>query len=540
MKKKTKIIIISIITVLFFVIVFFVTIGLINHNNKNIQEPIEVNAIEQLYPLTTSDSSQAAELIKTNIVKVVNKIDDETSIIGTGFFDKSGYLVTNSHLVDFQGTITIEYSDGKKSNAQIFSNDITSDIALLVVKKPKVKSMYYGETLSLKVTDDVYAIGYPYALTGEASVSKGVLSARRSAGTIGFLQSDISLNIGNSGGPLINDKAEVLGINTYATENASIGMSISSESLQEIIKDLIENPIVNYLENERPSNALSVVLNEIGYEVNDLYNEDEIIKKSNDDKIYNDEGNGKNHTNNGNNNNKQDKEKTKSSNALLASLTIDNYKIDFSSSITDYYITLKNDEKSLAIDATTQDSLATFTISNNNNFTDGQNKIVITVKAEDGTIKEYIINVTKPLRYLEGAAGILCGLGTEKYNGVNSLVVSACDFVDSDGIRLYANTTLDVVESVKLDVYAGWNNSNVTGANTFGASLNDIGLRFLKSYTFAPAHSYGIPLSELRTYLTEDDYQGGSYPGADLTVYITMKTRKQGSFTEIMPWGLSK
>ena len=100
MKKKTKIIIISIITVLFLVIVFFVTIGLINHNNKNIQEPIEVNAIEQLSPLTTSDSSQAAELIKTNIVKVVNKIDDETSIIGTGFFDKSGYLVTNSHLVD--------------------------------------------------------------------------------------------------------------------------------------------------------------------------------------------------------------------------------------------------------------------------------------------------------------------------------------------------------------------------------------------------------------------------------------------------------
>lgn len=540
MKKKTKIIIISIITVLFLVIAFFVAIGLINHNNKNIQEHIEVNAIEQLSPLTTSDSSQAAELIKTNIVKVVNKIDDDTSIIGTGFFDKSGYLVTNSHLVDIQGTITIEYSDGKKSNAQIFSNDILSDIALLAVENPKVKSMYYGETLSLKVTDDVYAIGYPYALTGEASVSKGVLSARRSAGTIGFLQSDISLNIGNSGGPLINDKAEVLGINTYATENASIGMSISSESLQEIIKDLIENPIVNYLENERPSNALSVVLNEIGYEVNDLYNEDEIIKKSNDDKIYNDEGNGKNHTNNGNNNNKQDKEKTKSSNALLASLTIDNYKIDFSSSITDYYITLKNDEKSLAIDATTQDSLATFTISNNNNFTDGQNKIVITVKAEDGTIKEYKINVTKPLRYLEGAAGILCCLDTQKYNGVNSLVVSGCDFVDSDGIRLYANTTLDVVESVKLDVYAGWNNSNVTGANTFGASLNDIGLRFLKSYTFAPAHSYGIPLSELRTYLTEDDYQGGLYQGADLTVYITMKTRKQGSFTEIMPWGLSK
>ena len=110
--------------------------------------------------------------------------------------------------------------------------------------------MYYGETLSLNITDEVYAIGYPYALVGEASVSKGVLSARRSAGAIGFLQSDISLNIGNSGGPLINDKAELLGINTYATENASMGMSISSESLQEIIKVL--NSMVGTYEQEVP------------------------------------------------------------------------------------------------------------------------------------------------------------------------------------------------------------------------------------------------------------------------------------------------
>lgn len=540
MKKKTKKIIITCVVTLILAIGVVVTAVLLNHyNNKTIQEPIEVNAIEQLTPLTVSNSSQAAELIKSNIVKVVNKIDDDTSIIGTGFFDKSGYLVTNSHLVDIRGSITIEYADGKTSAAQLFSNDITSDIALLAVENPTIKSMYYGETLSLNITDDVYAIGYPYTLVGEASVSKGVLSARRSAGTIGFLQSDISLNTGNSGGPLINDKAELLGINTYATENASIGISISSESLQEIIKYLKENPTVNYLENKRPSNALSVVLNEIGYEVTDLYNESVIIEKNNNnDKVYNDKGNGKNHTNNGNN--KQNNETVKSSNALLSSLTIDNYKIDFSSSNTEYYVTLKNDEKSLVINALTQDSLATFTISNNDNFTDGQNRILITVKAEDGTTKEYKINVTKPLRYLEGAAGILCCLDIQKYNGVNSLVVSGCDFVDSDKIRLYPNVALDIIESVKLDVYAGWNNSNVTGANILGVALNDTGLRFLKSYSFAPSYSYGIPLNELRSLLSEEDYEGGLYEGADLTVYITIKTRKQGLFTEIMPWGLSK
>lgn len=311
--------------------------------------------------------------------------------------------------------------------------------------------------------------------------------------------------------------------------------------MQEIIKDLIENPTVNYLENKRQSNALSVVLNEIGYEVKDLYNENEIIEKSkNNENIYNDQGNDKNHKNEGNNVNNQNNENVKSSNVLLSALVIDNYKIEFSPLNTEYYVTLKNDETSLDIDVTTQDPLATFTISNNNNFADGQNKIVITVKAEDGTTKEYKIIVTKPLRFLDGVAEILCCLNVEKYSGVNSLVVSGCDFVDSDKIGLHPNVILDIIESVRLDVYAGWNNNNVTGANVLGVPLNDEGLRFLKSYSFAPSHSYGMPLTELRSLLNEEDYEGGLYEGADLTVCITFKTRKQGSFTQIMPWGLKQ
>ena len=539
MKKKTKIIIVSFAAI---IVLTMIVAALLKYNYvKN--DPIEVSVLEILTPLKEGNSSKATELVKSNIVKVVNKIDDETSKVGAGFFDESGYLITNSHLVDLKGTITIEYFDGNTSEAQLFSNDIMSDIALLAVENPPVKAMYYGETLSLDVTDDVYAIGYPFAFEGEASVSKGVLSARRSAGTIGFLQSDISLNTGNSGGPLINDKAELLGINVYSTENASIGMSISSESLQKIIRDLIENPKVNYLEGKRPSNALSVVLNEIGYESSDIYNEEAIIEKknNNNDKIYNDEGNGKNHTNNGNNKkNNESNKNTKSSNALLSSLTISNYTINFSPTTTEYYVNLKNDETSLSINASTQESSSSLTISNNESFKDGQNKVTIIVRAEDGTTKEYAIYATKPLKYLEGAAGILCCLDVQKYNGTNGLVVSGCDFVDSDRVRIYSGVTLDVIESVKLDVYAGWNNDNVTGANVNGAQLNETGLRFLKSYTFGPSYSYGVPLTELRSFLNDDDYEGGSYQGADLTVYITVKTRKQGSFTEIMPWGLSK
>ena len=313
MKKKTKILILII------VLIVLVVSGIIVKkcffdNEDHAQEKIEVSNLAQFEILSENNSAKAAELVKANVVKVINKIDENTSVIGTGFFDKSGYLVTNSHIVDVKGTITIEYENGESSEAVIFSNDIISDIALLAVENPLVKSVTYGNTLSLNITDDVYAIGYPFALEGEASVSKGILSARRSAGGIEFLQSDISLNIGNSGGPLINEKGEILGINTYATENASIGMSISSESLQSIIAKLIDSENVVYLEDDRPQNALSVVLTEIGYFHQDIYNEKNYIRKhkpknENNDKVEEnkddkkDEGNNDNHNNNHNNNN---------------------------------------------------------------------------------------------------------------------------------------------------------------------------------------------------------------------------------------------
>ncbi len=523
---------------------------LLQQKKDNPEKQIETSALEQLVPLSESDSVKATTLIKSNIVKVINKLDDNNSIIGTGFFDKSGYLVTASHIVDIEGTITIQYENGNTDKAQLFSNDITSDVALLTIENPKVKALYFGKTLSVNVTDDVYAIGYPFALEGEASVSKGVLSARRSAGGVEFLQSDISLNTGNSGGPLISDKGELLGMNVYATDNASIGMSISSESLQSIISNLIESKSINYLKSERPTNALSVVLTEIGYRHDDIYHEKKYFKRykeetpddqnepKEDEKIEenNDDNNNKDQNKDNNNNNISDNQtvKKKSSNAYLSSLSIKGYKIDFSNGITEYTITLKNNENSLNINAKTADSAATYKIINNS-FNEGKNKLKIIVTAENGNKMTYVINVIKPLRYLKDANGILCILDVQKYKNVNSLVVSGCDFIDSDRIRIDPGVPLDVVQSVKIDLYAGWNDGKTSGLDP-----NKKEIRFLKSYTFSPAYAYGIPLTEIRSMLNDDDYEGGSYAGADLTVHITVNTRQQGSFSESKPWGLSK
>src|SRR5574344_882087 len=100
------------IIVICLLLITLLIVSLLSKNEKPVEEKvIEVSTIETLIPLASSNSSEATELVKNNIVKIINKIDEETNIVGTGFFDKSGYLVTNSHIVDIKGDITIEYGD---------------------------------------------------------------------------------------------------------------------------------------------------------------------------------------------------------------------------------------------------------------------------------------------------------------------------------------------------------------------------------------------------------------------------------------------
>ena len=110
---------------------------------------------------------------------IFNKVKN-SEITGTGFFIENGYLLTNSHVVDIKGDIIVEYSDGKTSKATLVSNEIVSDLAILKVDSVNALALPLGETLNIKSTDDLYAIGYAFDLKGEASITKGILSARRS------------------------------------------------------------------------------------------------------------------------------------------------------------------------------------------------------------------------------------------------------------------------------------------------------------------------------------------------------------------------
>ena len=129
-KNKKKIIIIT--SIILLVIIIGMILYLINksYNKENISNNDSFTKELQKVDITKIDES--LELIKEHVVKVINKVG-EKEIVGTGFFIKEGYLITNSHIVDIQGDITIEYSNGKNSKAKLVSNDIVSDVAILLV-----------------------------------------------------------------------------------------------------------------------------------------------------------------------------------------------------------------------------------------------------------------------------------------------------------------------------------------------------------------------------------------------------------------------
>lgn len=275
--NKKNIIIISIIVIL--IISTIVTFVFLKNKEKNI-EVVELNYIDAL---SKDDEATAAKIIKENIVRITNQIDEDTNIIGTGFFTKEGYLVTNSHIVDIEGTISIEYANGDTSDAYLYANSIDYDIAILKVPSIKVKALPLGLSSNKEVTNEVLAAGYIYNFKGEASVSKGIISAKRNHNAITYIQSDLSIDTGSSGGPLFDAKGYVIGINTFVTENRTFALSLSSESLTMIINALIDSQEIEYLTDTRPSNTINSILVEVGYtEDNDLelFNDKEKIKKS--------------------------------------------------------------------------------------------------------------------------------------------------------------------------------------------------------------------------------------------------------------------
>lgn len=159
------------------------------------------------------------------------------SSLGSGFIidaDK-GYIVTNNHVIKDADEVRVTFHDDETIKAEILGRDEKTDLALLQVKtKKKLHAVDFGDSDSLRVGDWVLAIGNPFGLGG--TVTAGIVSARQRDINSGpyddFIQTDASINRGNSGGPMFNLKGEVIGINTaiFSPSGGSVGIGFAIPS----------------------------------------------------------------------------------------------------------------------------------------------------------------------------------------------------------------------------------------------------------------------------------------------------------------------
>ena len=165
---------------------------------------------------------------------------------GSGFIiDDKGLIVTNNHVIAGASSITVVLHDGKSLQAKLIGADAKTDLALLKVKTDiKLKAVNWGNSDEVKVGNWAMAIGNPFGLVNTVTV--GIVSARArdiNAGPFDdFIQTDASINRGNSGGPLFNLNGQVIGVNTaiYSPSGGSVGIgfAIPSALAENIVEQL--------------------------------------------------------------------------------------------------------------------------------------------------------------------------------------------------------------------------------------------------------------------------------------------------------------
>jgi len=189
--------------------------------------------------------------------------------LGSGFIiDKSGYIVTNNHVIDGADKIVVKLKNGDEYDAKVIGRDPNTDLALIKIDAKKdLPTVKLGDSDALKVGQWVVAIGSPFGF--EETVTAGIVSAKGRVIGSGpyddFIQTDASINPGNSGGPLVNLQGEVVGINTAIIAGGQgIGFAIPVNMAKGIIAQLRTN-------GEVSRGWLGVAIQPLGHKLGQYY-----------------------------------------------------------------------------------------------------------------------------------------------------------------------------------------------------------------------------------------------------------------------------
>ena len=199
-----------------------------------------------------------AQVVPDSVVGITTNVQQQTAYgntqgtaMGSGFIvTTDGYIVTNAHVIDGStGDIKVQTNDEKVYNAKVIYEDTSIDLAVLKIDASGLSAVSLGDSDQVKVGQTAIAIGNPLSLEYQRTVTSGIVSALNrtlvSDNQIvaeNLIQTDATINSGNSGGPLCNANGEVIGINTYkASQGEGIGFAIPINIAKPIINKIVSS-----------------------------------------------------------------------------------------------------------------------------------------------------------------------------------------------------------------------------------------------------------------------------------------------------------
>jgi len=194
---------------------------------RNNLEGITVTKTDNAIEINNTDRiTGIIDKVSPSVVGIIGKLKESSAdysdytdnlVFGTGVIYRSdGYIITNAHVVKDMDTIVVVLSNSKAYKARLKAIDDSLDLAVIKIDKGGLTPVVFGDMSSVKVGQEVVAIGTPLSFSLRNSATKGIISGmnRSTDGEYRFIQSDAAINSGNSGGPLVNMQGQVIGINS--------------------------------------------------------------------------------------------------------------------------------------------------------------------------------------------------------------------------------------------------------------------------------------------------------------------------------------
>ena len=205
--------------------------------------------------LGTTVVAQVVNMLADSVVTINSQISDATGegdASGTGVvLTADGEILTNAHVVEGATKVSVRFAgETEPRTATVLASDPGNDLALLKIVATNLKPATFAQPGTIRIGDQVIAIGYALALDGGPSVTSGIISALKrtiiteSGALNGLIQTDAAISSGNSGGPLVNLRGEVVGINTAVARSDdnqaanNVGFSISVDEIGPVLEQL--------------------------------------------------------------------------------------------------------------------------------------------------------------------------------------------------------------------------------------------------------------------------------------------------------------